>query len=172
MSLDQVEAPAPSTEHAPRRRTVRAVLAVAVVVGLVAAGAAVYAATHRTEPLSAPIFAENDGLPAALVPGQSYIATLSVAVGADWSAQVAENDGQPVVVVAGLDTSASQDSPLILCSGSLAPATVLTLSCPLTAPSVPGTPVTISFSVGTFHFQGPDPGFPSYRTRTYEHTVR
>jgi hypothetical protein len=121
---------------------------------------------------SAPIFASSDGLPAVLVPGDSYIAMLSVAIPADWSSPNAFNEQLPVGLGATLGTSNNPSEALILCTGSASPGDIATLSCPFIAPATAGTKVTILFAVGTRTYVGTTPVIPPQVQHTYTHTVR
>jgi hypothetical protein len=107
-----------------------------------------------------------------LVPGDSYTATLSIAVPADWSTPNAFNQQLPVIVAAMLATAHDAPDAALLCSGSGSPGDIVTLSCPLTAPIASGTPVVISVGVGTRTDVGTAPAVPAEVQHVYNHIVR
>ena len=170
MSVETLEA---SVGLSPPRRRWHVAWLVAVAFGLVAVALAAFSIAGRSASVpSAPIFASGDGLPRALVPGASYTATLSIAVPGDWSASNALNEQLPVVVGATLATAPDVSDAPILCTSSVLPGDIVTLSCPLTAPVTSGTPVIISVGVGTRTYVGTAPAIPAEVQHVYSHIVR
>jgi hypothetical protein len=97
---------------------------------------------------------------------------LSIAVPADWSTPNALNEQLPVIVGATLATAPDASDAPILCTGSVTPGDIVTLSCPLTAPTTSGTPVVISVVVGTRTYVGTAPAIPADVQHVYNHVVR
>ena len=168
MATDLLEVPGVTQLQA--RRHLSAL--VALVVGLLLGTLVTFAFTRSGGPEpSAPIFSSEDGLPTALSPGGHYTARLTVGVPDDWSYLNEFNEQLPVLVAATVNTTEDASTARILCTGTVSPGDIVTLACPLTAPTRPGTQLTIAFGVGTRTSTGVPQPSPTSIEQTYVHTV-
>jgi hypothetical protein len=168
MSVEVIQAPLPqASPPRPRRRT--ALVVTVAVLALVALTWALVVRAQAPVRPSLPLYGADDGLPAVLQAGQQYTAELVVAIGPDW-ARVAEGDGRADIVAIAGTTQGLTTDPVLLCSGTVVPGSALRLSCPITAPAVPGDTLRIIFGVGPVYG---DPGSAEVAAynHTYEHAV-
>lgn len=169
MSVEVLQAPVPpATEPLHRRRT--ALVALVVVISLIAVVAVLTLRAQGPMRPSLPIYGADDGLPASLEAGRQYTAELVVAIGPDWAA-VAESDGSADIFAIAGTTQGMSTEGAILCSGNVMPGSALRLSCPVTAPAVPGDTLHIIFGVGPIYGAADDEDVAAYN-HTYTHTVR